>query len=156
MRSAVAVIGKDLSEAYRGGTRVERACYLVALVLVASGIFHLGVLLATGGAWSGPLSLRKPATFGLSFGLTVATLTWVLSFLARRTRARLLTAFAAASAVEVAGTTTQAWRSPCTSSSETRCPTPGSRERGSSAVTGSGDQPPVKPIPRRPVSLSWA
>ena len=112
MRSAVAMIGKDLSEAYRGGTRVERACYLVALVLVASGIFHLGVLLATGGTWSGPLSWRKPTTFGFSFGLTVATLTWVLSFLpmARRTRARLLTAFAAASAVEVAGITTQAWR----------------------------------------------
>lgn len=112
MRSAVVMIGKDLVEAYRGGTRVERACYLVAAVLVASGIFHLGVLLATGGAWIGPLSWRKPTTFGLSFGLTVATLTWVLPFLpmARRTRARLLTAFAAAGAVEVAGITMQAWR----------------------------------------------
>jgi hypothetical protein len=112
MRSVVAMIGEDLAEAYRGGTRVERACYLVAAVLVASGIFHLGVLLATGGTWSGPVSWRKPTTFGLSFGLTVATLTWVLSFLpmAQRTRARLLVAFATAGAVEVAGITAQAWR----------------------------------------------
>ncbi|TWF95229.1 hypothetical protein FHU35_12223 [Saccharopolyspora dendranthemae] len=112
MRSAVALIGRDLVEAYRGGTRVERVCYLVAAVLAVSGIFHLGVLVATGGAWTGPLSWRKPTTFGLSFGLTLATLTWVLSFLpmARRTRARLLSAFAVACAVEVAGITMQAWR----------------------------------------------
>lgn len=112
MRAVVAMIGEDLAEAYRGGTRVERACYLVAAVLVTSGIFHLGVLLATGGTWSGPVSWRKPTTFGLSFGLTVATLTWVLSFLpmAQRTRARLLAAFATAGAVEVAGITAQAWR----------------------------------------------
>lgn len=112
MRSAVAMIGTDLAEAYRGGTRVERACYLLAAVLVASGIFHLSVLLATGGGWSGPLSWRKPTTFGLSFGLTLATLTWVLSFvpMARRTRARLLTAFAIACAVEVLGIAMQAWR----------------------------------------------
>ena len=112
MRSAVAMIGEDLVEAYRGGTRVERACYLVAAVLAVSGVVHLGVLIATGGQWTGPLSWRKPTTFGLSFGLTLATLTWVLSFLpmARRVRARLLTAFAVACAVEVAGITMQAWR----------------------------------------------
>lgn len=111
-RYVVALIGADLAEAYRGGSRVERACYLVAAVLVTSGIVHLGVLLATGGPWTGPLSWRKPMTFGLSFGLTLATLTWVLSFLPMRPRVRggVLAAFAAACAVEVAGITMQAWR----------------------------------------------
>ena len=30
-----------------------------------------------GGAWAGPVSLRKPTTFGISFGLTTITLAWV-------------------------------------------------------------------------------
>ena len=36
----------------------------------------------------GPLSLRKPTTFGLSFGLTLITIAWVLSFLELRDRTR--------------------------------------------------------------------
>ncbi|MEB3371461.1 hypothetical protein [Saccharopolyspora mangrovi] len=102
----------DLAEAYRGGSTVERGCYQLAAVLVLSGLVHLGVLMVTGGPWTGPLSWRKPATFGLSFGLTLATLTWVLSFVPMRgvTRSRLLAVFGAACAVEVAGITVQAWR----------------------------------------------
>ncbi|GAA2344088.1 hypothetical protein GCM10009854_21050 [Saccharopolyspora halophila] len=110
--SAVALIGADLAAAYRDGSRAERACYRVAVVLAVVGVFHLGVLLATGGQWTGPLSWRKPMTFGLSFGLTLATLTWVLSFLPMRprVRSRLLAAFGTACVVEVAGITMQAWR----------------------------------------------
>lgn len=110
--SAVALIGADLAAAYRDGSRAERACYRVAVVLVLVGFVHLGVLLATGGQWTGPLSWRKPMTFGLSFGLTLATLTWVLSFLPMRprVRSRTLAAFGTACVVEVAGITTQAWR----------------------------------------------
>ncbi|MFC7343510.1 hypothetical protein [Saccharopolyspora griseoalba] len=112
VRGVAALIGADLVAAYRGGSRVERACYLLAAALVASGVAHLGVLLAAGGQWVGPLSWRKPMTFGLSFGLTLATMTWVLSFLPMRPRLRagLLAAFGAACAVEVAGITAQAWR----------------------------------------------
>lgn len=102
----------DLVAAVRDGSRVERACYAVAALLILSGLVHLGVLVGTGGPWSGPLSFRKPATFGLSFGLTLATLTWVLSLvtLRARTRAVVLTALAAASVVEVVVITVQAWR----------------------------------------------
>ncbi|SFS96935.1 hypothetical protein [Saccharopolyspora flava] len=111
-RRVLRAMATDLAEAYRGGSAVERTCYRVAALLLVSGVVHLGVLLATGGQWSGPLSWRKPATFGLSFGLTLATLTWVLSFvpMRARTRSRLLVIFAAACAVEVAGITMQAWR----------------------------------------------
>jgi len=50
---------------------IERACYLIGAVLLASGIFHLGVFAVRGGPFDGPVSWRKPATFGLSFGLTL-------------------------------------------------------------------------------------
>jgi len=97
----------------RSGVRpIERACYLIGAVLIAGGLFHAAVLVTSGGTWEGPVSWRKPATFGLSFGLTLITIAWVSSYLPLRDRARrlLLTAFAAAAVVEVALITVQAWR----------------------------------------------
>lgn len=92
--------------------RIERLCYLIGLVLILSGLTHVAVLLVTGGSWTGPVSLRKPATFGVSFGITLITIAWVASHLTLRERRRtwLLGLFAAASVVEVALITVQAWR----------------------------------------------
>jgi hypothetical protein len=92
--------------------RVERVCYLVGAALIASGLFHLVVLLVTGGSWQGPVSWRKPVTFGVSFGLTLITIGWVASYLrlGRRARGWLLGVFAAACGLEVALITVQAWR----------------------------------------------
>lgn len=91
---------------------VERCCYLVGAVLVASGLFHLGVFAVRGGPWDGPVSWRKPSTFGLSFGLSLITITWIASYLrlGERTRTWLLGVFAADCVVEVSGITVQAWR----------------------------------------------
>jgi len=91
---------------------VERTCYAIGALLIASGLFHLGVLVVTGGTWQGPVSWRKPMTFGLSFGLTLITIAWVASYisLGRRTRRWLLGLFAAASVLEVLLITLQAWR----------------------------------------------
>jgi len=87
------------------------SCVAGAL-LIASGLVHLAILLATGASWWGPLSLRKPMVFGLSFGATVITITWVSSFLPLRdrTRAAFLWVFTAASILEPALVTLQAWR----------------------------------------------
>ena len=92
--------------------RSDRWLYVVAAVLVVSGVVHLGVFTLDDRPWHGPLSWRKPATFGLSFGVTLATITWVTSYLrmATRTRAVLLAVFAVDCVVEVAGITLQAWR----------------------------------------------
>ena len=92
--------------------RVSRACLAVAVVLAASGVFHLGVFVLDDRPWQGPVSWRKPFTFGVSFGLTLATVVWVTSYLQvrSRTRALLLTVFAADCVLEVAGITVQAWR----------------------------------------------
>jgi hypothetical protein len=94
------------------GRRVERVGYAVGALLIASGLIHLAILVITGGSWMGPLSLRKPTTFGLSFGLTLLTITWVTSFvrLGDRTRAVLLGAFTLACVLETALVSLQAWR----------------------------------------------
>ncbi len=92
--------------------RCERICYLIGGALVASGAVHFGVFLVRGGGWDGPLSWRKPTTFGISFGLTLITVTWVTSYLTMPVRRRswLLGVFAADCVIEVAGITVQAWR----------------------------------------------
>lgn len=94
------------------GRRVERACYLVGALLFASGLFHLAVFAVDGGPWEGPVSWRKPTTFGLSFGLTLITIAWVASFLhlGDRLRTVLLSVFAAACVTETGLIDVQAWR----------------------------------------------
>ncbi|MGH9245418.1 MAG: hypothetical protein ACRD29_14105 [Acidimicrobiales bacterium] len=94
------------------GRRVERVAYMIGAVLFISGLVHLGVLIATGASWAGPLSLRKPASFGLSFGLTLATLAWASSFVAIRPGMRtiLLGVFTGACVVETSLVSLQAWR----------------------------------------------
>ena len=91
---------------------MERAGYAVGALLVVSGLIHLAILVVGGGSWEGPLSLRKPATFGLSFGVTLITIVWVASFLrlSDRSRAILLGAFTVACVLETALVTLQAWR----------------------------------------------
>jgi hypothetical protein len=92
--------------------KVERAAYVVGALLLVSGLIHLTILTISGGTWMGPLSLRKPTTFGLSFGLTLITIAWTSSFLrfGDRTRAMLLSVFTAACVIETALVTLQAWR----------------------------------------------
>ncbi len=91
---------------------VERACLLVGTVLMVSGLAHLVVFAVDGGRWYGPVSWRKPVTFGVSFGLTLVAVTWVASYLrlAERTRRWLLGVLAVDCVVEVTGITVQAWR----------------------------------------------
>ncbi|KUL30043.1 hypothetical protein [Actinoplanes awajinensis] len=91
---------------------VERTAHLVGALLMLSGVLHFGVFLVDGGPWEGPVSWRKPTTFGLSFGLTLITVAWVTSYLVMSPRARvwLLGVFTADCVLEVAGITVQAWR----------------------------------------------
>ena len=101
-----------LASFWSRGQRVERAAYIVGALLMASGLIHLAMLVITGASWVGPVSLRKPTTFGLSFGLTLVTVTWVASFLplSKRARSSLLGGFTAACAIETALVSLQAWR----------------------------------------------
>ncbi|GGV15203.1 hypothetical protein GCM10010260_62880 [Streptomyces filipinensis] len=91
---------------------VDRLCHATGLLLVLSGLVHLVVFAVDGGPWDGPVSWRKPVTFGLSFGLTLIAITWVTSYLrvGPRLRSALLLALSADCVVEVGGITLQAWR----------------------------------------------
>src|SRR5262249_57681102 len=55
----------------------QRFAYLAGGVVILAGLAHLAAWLVVGGAWQGPVSFRKPTTFGVSFGLTTITLSWV-------------------------------------------------------------------------------
>jgi hypothetical protein len=103
---------KDLRGYWAEGRPIERASYTIAGLLILSGLFHLLVYAVDGGPWEGPVSWRKPVTFGLSFGITLASIAWVSTFVAlsARTRRWVLGLFAAASVAEVALITMQRWR----------------------------------------------
>ncbi|NUT43302.1 MAG: hypothetical protein HOV86_25260 [Thermoactinospora sp.] len=89
---------------------MTRLWYSIGTLLLVAGLFHLGVLAVTGGPWDGPVSFRKPFTFGVSFGLSVLALTWVAGFVRLRGKNLWLGAFVTASVVEVVFITVQAWR----------------------------------------------
>jgi len=92
--------------------RRTRLLLTTSALLVLSGLVHLLVFAVDDRPWAGPVSWRKPFTFGVSFGVTLTSVVWVTSYLrvAERTRSLLLAVFAADCVVEVAGITVQAWR----------------------------------------------
>ena len=71
---------KDICDERRRSVYQDFALVTVmAWLLMLSGAFHLLWLLVTQSEWEGPLSLRKPALFGLSGGLTLWSIAWVLT-----------------------------------------------------------------------------
>jgi hypothetical protein len=91
---------------------IERAAYWTGGLLILSGVIHLAILVTSSGTWEGPLSLRKPATFGLSFGLTLINVTLIASFVPLKDRSRtlLLGLFTAACVLETFLVSLQTWR----------------------------------------------
>jgi hypothetical protein len=59
----------------------QRLAYLVGAGLIVIGLAHAAMWALAGGSASGPLSWRKPTTFGISFGLTTLTLGWIAAYL---------------------------------------------------------------------------
>jgi hypothetical protein len=90
----------------------QRLGYLVGGALMVVGLAHLAAWLVVGGAWAGPVSFRKPTTFGLSFGLTTVTLAWVAGQLRIPdwTGWLLLVPLAVADTTEVVWVSLQRWR----------------------------------------------
>ncbi len=103
-------LGRALRRIWVDGRRVERVAYVVGLALFVSGLVHVGILLVTGWTWIGPVSLRKAATFGLSFGLTLPSVAWATSYLRLPARGLVLGVFIATCVVETVLISMQAWR----------------------------------------------
>ena len=93
-------------------TSHQRFAYGTGALLVLSGAFHAVVFLVDGGSWEGPVSWRKPIVFGLSFGVTLITLSWIVGLLRtkRATGWAILGLFSVASFGEVFLVSMQKWR----------------------------------------------
>jgi hypothetical protein len=90
----------------------QRLAYCCGALLLLSGVVHLGVYAVDGGPWGGPLSWRKPIVFGLSFGITLVTLTWIMGLLrpGRRAASLVLGILSISAVGEVALISMQTWR----------------------------------------------
>ena len=90
----------------------QKFLYVIGGLLVASAVFHLAVLLVTGGSWQGSVSWRKPILFGEAFGLTCVSVAWIMTFLPKRALSGWLLAgtFGLANSGEVIWVSMQQWR----------------------------------------------
>ncbi|MDX1929633.1 MAG: hypothetical protein SFV81_24105 [Pirellulaceae bacterium] len=80
-------------------------------ILLASGLFHLGLLAVLATGWDGPLSLRKPGLFGISAGLTAWSIAWLMTQLKpRRYDCLIANTLGVGLLLEVALITLQYWR----------------------------------------------
>jgi len=83
----------------------------VTVVLLTSGLVHLALLVILETSWNGPISLRKPALFGISGGLTTWSIAWLMTQLKpQRYDSVLSNLLALGLLLEVALITIQCWR----------------------------------------------
>jgi hypothetical protein len=110
--SLLAGMRASVLASWREARPPQRFACLVGAGLILVGLTHLAAWLLVGSAWAGPVSFRKPTTFGISFGLTTMTLAWVAGHLrvSGRTGWLLLGPLALADTSEVVWVSVQRWR----------------------------------------------
>jgi hypothetical protein len=93
-------------------TSYQKFGYACAVLLLISGAFHGLVFLIDGGPWEGPVSWRKPIVFGLSFGIMLMTVSWIVGLMRMRklTGWTVIGILSVASVLEVFLITMQRWR----------------------------------------------
>lgn len=80
-------------------------------LLFASGVLHIFVMLWQGGSWEGAVSWRKPILFGISTGITMVSIGWVLSQIRSTVYDRWINPVVSiALVIEVGLITLQQWR----------------------------------------------
>jgi hypothetical protein len=68
-------------------SRAQRIVFWTGILFLASGVFHAGVWLNAGmPSLEGPVSWRKPMTFGFSTGVLSLSIAWVLGLLPQNPR----------------------------------------------------------------------
>jgi hypothetical protein len=84
---------------------------IATALLLASGSIHLALFAILGTSWHGPLSLRKPALFGISGGLTMWSIAWLMTQLRpKKFDGLVVNSLSIALLIEVALITLQYWR----------------------------------------------
>jgi len=112
MRGQAQAMWTSVRNYWREAHSYEKFLYFVGFLLLASSLFHAGLLIVTGGSRKGDVSWRKPILFGESFGLTAVSVAWVMTFLAmQRSVGWLLSlSLGLANAYEVIWVSFQQWR----------------------------------------------
>lgn len=88
-----------------------RLLWWAGLLLLASAVLHGVVAVVDGSAWWGPVSWRKPITFGLSLGLLLWAVVWIVRQLPDRWWVRVPAGVLGVSSVlEAILITMQRWR----------------------------------------------
>ena len=101
----------SIHSAPRRAEATQLFVYIIGGLLLASGLLHVAVWMVDPSNWEGPVSWRKPILFGLSGGVTVISVGWLIGKLPRqRFDAILFSVFATAMLIEVALITLQQWR----------------------------------------------
>ena len=102
----------SLKNYWASATPAQRFAFLLGSAQILSGVVHFSLLFLTGSTWQGAVSFRKPASFGLSFGLTTITFGVVMGLVRTQTWLKwiLLGTFSLAMVVEVFLVTLQFWR----------------------------------------------
>jgi len=96
------------SDAWKSFTRIEKTA---VLALLFSGLGHMPFLFLRQVGWEDPISFRKPILFGISGGLTLWSLLYVIHLLGSSKQMRYLSTTLILTLVpEVALITIQAWR----------------------------------------------
>ncbi|QDU70767.1 hypothetical protein [Mucisphaera calidilacus] len=113
MTTLIGHLRRTAQTLWRRGPGGSRWLYVAGLLLIASGLLHIPVWLIDGTPWTGSVSWRKPILFGISTGVTLLSLGWVVDLVSTTprvwlSRAAKLVAFAGVA--EVALITLQAWR----------------------------------------------
>ncbi|MFF3936966.1 hypothetical protein [Streptomyces phaeofaciens] len=101
----------EVWRAVRPAGRYQRLLWWCGTVLVASGAVHGVVAVVDFAPWWGPVSWRKPVVFGVSFGLMVWAVVWIVRQLPDRWWVRTGAGLVALTSVaEVGLITAQRWR----------------------------------------------
>jgi hypothetical protein len=112
IRTLLQTVLATLYNFWAHATSYQKFASLVGVLLISSAVFHIAVLVVTGGPWYGPVSWRKPILFGEAFGVTALSVAWVMTFLPKRRVIGwlLMGGLGVANVGEVFWVTMQQWR----------------------------------------------
>ncbi|WP_236067379.1 hypothetical protein [Streptomyces brasiliscabiei] len=106
-----AVLVSDVWRAVRPKGRFQRLLWWCGTALVVSGAAHALVAVIDQEPWWGPVSWRKPVAFGVSFGLLVWSVVWIVKQMPARWWVRVPAGLiVAVSLFEVGLISAQRWR----------------------------------------------
>lgn len=92
MTARVGEVWEGAARYYRGASRLQKLLFVAGTLLLISMLVHLVALAVTGGPLSGPVSLRKPATFSETGWLLCWSVGWLLPLLNLRAWERVTVA----------------------------------------------------------------